>query len=251
MENNNWISYNELAWVDPIIAPPEEHAAETEKLYRLIHDNSRIVPKTLLHLGSGAGLNDYTFKKYLQVTGVDISDGTLEIARQINPEAEYFKGDMRNVSLNKQFDAVACTEAIGYMPTLEDTRQAVSTACSHLRQGGVFLFTALLKEEFRENNFAYTGSKEDIEVTVFENNYRPDPESSTYEAAMIYLIRCAGELEIHTDIHQGSLFSKETWIRLLEEFGFEIVETKMTDNYSPYLLGESSYPIQVFICVKP
>ncbi len=250
MENNNWISYNELAWVDPIIAPPEEHAAETEKLYRLIRDNSRFAPGTLLHLGSGAGLNDYTFKKYLQVTGVDISDGMLEVAGRINPEAEYLKGDMRTVNLNKQFDAVACTEAIGYMLTLEDTRQAVSTAYNHLKQGGVFLFTALLKEEFRENNFAYTGSKDDIEITVFENNYRPDPESSTYEAAMIYLIRRLGKLEIHTDLHQGSLFSKETWTRLLKEFNFEIVETKMTDNYSPYLLGEGSYPIQVFTCIK-
>ncbi len=250
MENNNWIGYNELAWVDPIIAPPEDFAAEAEKLGRLIRDNSRINPQTLLHLASGAGLNDYTFKKYFQVTGVDISDGMLEVARQINPEVEYCKGDMRSINLNKKFDAVACTEAIGYMLTLEDTRKAVSTACRHLKEGGVFLFTAQLKEEFRENNFAYTGSKDDIEITVFENNYRPDPESNIYEATMIYLIRRKGELEIYTDLHRCSLFNKETWLKLLEEFGFEIIEDRITDTYDPFIMGEGSYPVQVFTFIK-
>jgi len=251
VNNSNWISYNELAWVDPILAPPEDCVEETEYLCRLIREQSRIEPKTLLHLGSGAGINDYTFKKYFQVTGVDISDGMLEVARQINPEVQYHKGDMRTANLGETFDAVTCTEAIGYMLTLEDTRQAVSTAYKHLKPGGVFLFTALVKEDFRENNFVYTGTKGNIEITVFENNYRSDPESSVYEATMIYLIRRRGELEVYTDSHLGSLFSLEDWTGLLKEFNFELREDVMTDNYKPYLMSEGSYPIQVFACTRP
>jgi len=41
-----------------------------------------------------------------------------------------------------------------------------------LKPGGVLLIVANIKEEFRENNFVYTGSKGDVEVTIFENNYR-------------------------------------------------------------------------------
>ncbi len=251
MENCNWISYNELAWVDPIIAPPENFVRETEFLCRLIREHAQIEPGTLLHLGSGAGINDYTLKRHFQVTGVDISDGMLETARKINPEVDYYKGDMRTFDPGKKFDAVACMEAIGYMLTLEDTRRAVSTAFRHLNRGGVFIFTALVKEDFKANNFVYTGSKGDIEITLFENNYRPNPESAIYEATMIYLIRRRGELEIYTDRHHGSLFSLDTWTGLLKEFGFAIKTNKITDTYSPYLLGEGSYPIRVFTCVKP
>lgn len=251
MENVNWPGYNELAWIEPIIAPPEDYAADTEHKCRLIRQHSRIEPKTLLHLGSGAGMNDYTFKKYFRVTGVDISDGMLEMARQINPGAVYYKGDMRTVTLGEQFDVVVCMEAIGYMLTVEDTRRAVSNAYEHLKPGGVFLFTTLLKDDFRENNFAYSGKRGNIEVTVLENNYLPDREGTTYEATLVYLIRRRGELEIHTESHFLSLFTLETWTGLLRECNFTVTTGRDTDSYNSYLLGEGSYAVRVFTCVKP
>jgi len=251
METGNWPGYNELAWIEPIIAPPEDYTASTEQKCRLIRQHSRIEPQTLLHLGSGAGMNDYTFKKHFRVTGVDISDGMLEMARQLNPEAVYYRGDMRTVALGKQFDVVVCMEAIGYMLTVEDTRRALSKAYEHLKPGGVFLFTTLLKDDFRENNFAYSGARGDVEVTVFENNYLPDPEGTTYEATLVYLIRRRGELEIHTERHFLSLFKLETWAGLLRECNFAFTGSKETESYNSYLLGEGSYPVQVFTCVKP
>ena len=69
-----WLAYNELAWIDHIIAPPDEYAEETELLINAIKEHSVNEVKTLLHLGCGAGGNDYIFKRYYQVTGVDISE---------------------------------------------------------------------------------------------------------------------------------------------------------------------------------
>jgi len=56
MENiNKWLAYNELAWTEPIIAPPEEYAEETEQYIKVIKEHSKIEVKTLLHIGCGAG----------------------------------------------------------------------------------------------------------------------------------------------------------------------------------------------------
>ncbi|MGE5549954.1 MAG: class I SAM-dependent methyltransferase, partial [Bacteroidota bacterium] len=196
MRTDGWLAYDDLAWTESIIAPPAEYAAETEFYTRLIKENSRIEVKTLLHLGSGAGGNDHTFKRHFRVTGVDISPRMLAIARAANPEVAYVQGDMRDVDLGETFDAVAIPDSIEYMATLPDLRAAINTACRHLKPGGVLLITAGISEEFRNNNFAYSGSRDGIELTVFENNYILPSDPTKYEATFVYLIRRRGELSI-------------------------------------------------------
>ena len=114
---NKWLAYDELAWTEQIIAPPDEYAEETEFLVNAIKEHSKVKVKTLLHLGCGAGGNDYIFKRHYKVTGVDISKKMLEIARDLNPEAVYYPGDMRTIELDEFFDAVVVPESIDYMRT--------------------------------------------------------------------------------------------------------------------------------------
>lgn len=195
MKQPTWLAYNDLAWTESIITSPTEYAQDTEYFVKIINDNSRIEVKTLLHLGCGAGGNDYTFKKHFKVTGVDISEGMLALARRLNPEVRYISGDMRNIQLNETFDAVAIPDSVGYMTTTQDIRQAIMTASKHLKPGGILLIVALVSEDFRNNNFVYTGSRGDIEVTIFENNYFCDSQPTLYEATFAYLIRRKGSLE--------------------------------------------------------
>ncbi|MBM3714077.1 MAG: class I SAM-dependent methyltransferase, partial [Actinobacteria bacterium] len=184
-----FISYGKLAWTEPIVAPPEGYSCDTELFAKIIKEHSIIKPKTLLHLGCGAGGNDYTFKKYFNVTGIDISRDMLKMAKKINPEVVYHNDDMRCLKLDKTFDSVAIPDSIGYMVTESDLRCSIFSAYNHLKPGGVLLIVAHTKEEFRQNNFLYTGSNKDTEITVFENNYITDLSGNTYEATIIYLIR--------------------------------------------------------------
>lgn len=246
-----WLSYSQLAWTEPIIAPPEEYAEDTEQFVRIIKEHSKIEPKTLLHLGCGAGGNDYIFKRYFKVTGIDISKDMLEVARKVNPEVTYYKYDMRSLKLDKRFDAVAIPDSIGYMTTVKDLKRAIFTASKHLKPGGALMVVANIKEEFRENNFLYTGSKKDIEITVYENNYIPDNTMSTYEATIIYLIRKKARLEIYSDCHTLGLFKLETWLDILHELDFEVNQIKMEHSYDRYIFGEGKYPLTIFICTKP
>jgi len=130
MKTTKWRGYSELAWTEPIIASPEEYVEETEQFSKVIKENSKVDPKTLLHLSCGAGGNEYTFKKHFKVTGVDISEGMLEIARNCNPEVLYLYGDMRTIKLGKCFDAIAIPDSIGYMTTVDDLRSAIINYCT-------------------------------------------------------------------------------------------------------------------------
>jgi len=243
-------AYTDLAWVDSVVSSPQEVGEETELHSNIIKETAEIKTKTLLHLACGAGMNDYTFKKHFEVTGVDISVDMLSLAKKINPGIEYMYGDMRTIDLGKKFDAVAIPDSIDYMKTKDDLKKVIINANKHLNPGGVLFIVAHPKETFRENNFVYTGKKGDIEVTVFENNYITPENDSIYEATIIYLIRNKGKLDTHIDIHTLGLFYKETWYSLLKAESFEVKETKEEHFYDRHLLEEGEYPSHIFVCIK-
>jgi len=251
MERSRWVAYGDLAWTDTVVSSPEEARQDTEYFVELIRSNSQIEVKTLLHLGCGAGFNDFTFKREFDVTGVDVSEGMLEIARKLNPQVRYIRGDMRNLSLDETFDSVAIPDSIGYMTTESDLQEAISTANGHLKPGGVLLIVALVGEDFMENNFVYAGSKGDLEVTIFENNHLSGSNPAMYEAALVYLIRRQCELEVICDRHEQGLFPSTTWLSLLEDLGLEVRQKVMEDSYDDFILGDGRYRLRVFICRKP
>lgn len=246
--NNKWLSYSDLAWTELIISSPEEYRKETESFCKAIINNSKTKPKTLLHLGCGAGINDHTFKKHFKVTGVDISNEMLKIARKLNPEVNYIHGDMRVFRSKLRFDTVVIPDSIGYMSTVKDLCKAINTAYIHLNTDGLLLIVAHIRENFKENNFIYTGSKKDIKIHIFENNYITS--KINYEAILVYLIRRKNKLEIYTDKHTIGLFDLITWNKLLRENGFSIKKNKADDYYNRFMLKDGEYPQVMFICRK-
>jgi len=244
----NYRAYGDLAWTEPLLASPEEYADATRHFMSVIRDNSRLEVRTLLHLGCGAGGHDHTFKRGFEVTGVDISEGMLAHARALNPEIRYLRGDMRTVRLGETFDAVAIPDSIGYMTTRADLRRAIATADRHLRPGGALLIVALVREDFRENNFVYAGARGDVELVVFENNHARGPRSAAYEATVVYLIRRKGKLEIVSEVHTQGLFTMAVWRSLLRERGFRLAQRKLDHSYDPFIVGDGRYRVRIFAC---
>lgn len=242
-----WKSYEELAWTDQYLAGPEEYREEAHGFVEAIRQAHRGDPRTLLHLGSGAGNHDLHFKEHFQVTGVDISGGMLQQARALNPDVEYLLADMRVLDLNRRFDVVVIPESVMYMTTIDDVRRVIRQAASHLNPGGVLLIVTHTREEFRENNFAYTGEGPDVHITLLENNYRVSEE--TYEAVLVYLIRRNGQLTVETDVHICGLFAHQQWLDLFAETGLSTPTEKRHDRaYDRFVLNDGTYPLTVFLC---
>ena len=241
----NWTVYNDLAWIEHILAAPETYEEEALIYIEAIKSYISALFPTMLHLGCGTGGHDFHFKKHFAVTGVDLSEGMLQIARKSNPGVTYVKGDMRTINLNRKFDVVVIPDSIMYMSTLEDLKEALMNAVRHLKTGGILLVVTHTKEDFKENNFAYTGKKDNIHITLFENDHIVS--DSTYEATMIHLIRRNGELSIHHEVHTLGLFPYGQWMNILEGCELKVNEMNLDHLYDSYLLEEGEYKLKVFI----
>jgi SAM-dependent methyltransferase len=244
---SSWKAYNELAWTEGWLVDPAGCEDEASRYVALIQAHAARRPVTMLHLGSGAGGLDRVFKRHFTVTGVDLSAGMLARARTANPEIEYLEGDMRSIQLDREFDVVAIPDGIDYMASLEDLDRAIGTAFRHLKPDGVLLVIGKTTETFQDNNFAYTGERDGVHVTLLENNHVDRLKSDTYEATLVYLVRREGELEIHVDRHVLGLFPQATWEQLFAEHGLDLRQSVLDGVYDAYLLGDGAYPMQVFI----
>lgn len=238
--------YGDLAWTWPIISPPKDYIEESEHIKKLILQNSKIPVKTLFNLGCGGGHVDSVLKKYFKITGVDISEKMLKLAKKLNPQATYLHGDMRRIRLKKEFDAVLIHDSINYMLTKRDLKAAFKTAFVHLKPGGILCTFAEEYDKLKQNRVHFsTNKKNNIEITFIEHYYDPNPRDTTYEGTFIYLIRISKNLTIYTDRHLGGIFKLSTWLRTLREVGFTVKVSKFTHSQFP---KGKFFP--EFVCLK-
>jgi len=109
-----------------------------EKLNTHLKANSQI-----LDVGCGAGIpvDDYLVLKGHHLTGVDISEKQIELAKINVPEATYLVGDMSEMDFQQNsFDAIVSFYAIFHIPK-EDHLELFKRIFNLLKDGGLFLAT--------------------------------------------------------------------------------------------------------------
>jgi SAM-dependent methyltransferase len=214
--------YMELAYWFHLLTAPEDYAEEAEFYRNTIVSASESSPKTLLELGSGGGNNASHLKAHFQLTLVDLSPQMLKTSQELNPECEHIQGDMREIRLDRLFDAVFIHDAIMYMCREVDLQKAIQTAYSHCRPGGVVLLAPdHIKETFRPSTDHGGHDGQEGGIRYLDWTWDPDPEDSTYLSDMVYLIKNKhGNLQIKHDRHVLGLFPRQTWLKLLTNAGF-------------------------------
>lgn len=219
--------YSNLAWIWPIMSPPEDYIEEADHFITLVDKYAQIPVTTVLNLGCGGGHIDMTLKKRFKITGVDKSEAMLELARKLNPEANYIAGDMRTARLGRLFDAVVVHDAISYMLTQEDLMEVFKTAYAHLKPGGLFITVVEeTPEHFQQNRVAaYTRSRDQVEITSIEHFYDPNRNDSIYDYTLIYLIRQNGDLQVEVDYHTCGVFPLFLWKDLMQQAGFAHIQS--------------------------
>jgi len=100
-----------------------------------------------------------------------------------------------------------------------------------LKQDGLLLVTVGYDPDYFPQNRTTVELLNDkrIELTFIENNYTTYPESNSFEATFVFLIRNQGKPEIVTDVHTLGLFKKETWAAEMKRAGFTV--SIITDAY--------------------
>jgi hypothetical protein len=147
----------------------------------------------------------------------------LAVSRELNPECEHIQGDMRALRLGREFDAVFIHDAIDYMTSLDDLRQAIRTAYLHCRPGGVAVFAPdHTRESFRPSTDHGGDDGEGRAIRYLAWDWDPDPSDSTYLVDFAYLLRDeSGNVRVAHDRHVCGLFSRLDWLDLIESAGFK------------------------------
>jgi SAM-dependent methyltransferase len=217
--------YHDLADWYLLLTAPEDYAEEAEFYLRALTASFGAVPRTLLELGAGSGNNAWHYRRRVtSVTLSDISPHMLALSQALNPDCEHVLGDMRTLRLHQQFDAVFVHDAVSYMLTEDDLRQAITTAYVHCRPGGV----ALLAPDHVAELFPASGGTDHgghdgdgRALRYLEWTTDPDPTDSTYLYELVYLLHEDGQpTRTVYDRHLCGLFSRHVWLQLLEEVGF-------------------------------
>jgi hypothetical protein len=215
--------YNDLAAWWPLMSAPADYAEEAATYQRILLETAAIPTRTLLELGSGGGNNASHLKARFSLVLVDRSPGMLQVSRALNPECEHVEGDMRTVRLGREFDAVFVHDAVVYMTTEADLRQAIETAYVHCKPGGAALFAPdHVRENFRPSTDHGGHDIANRGLRYVEWTWDPDPADSSYVVDYAYLLRESdGSMRVERDRHVEGLFARADWLRLLADVGFE------------------------------
>lgn len=139
----NYARYYNLLYLD------KDYVGEAEFIHQLLQTHAPST-QSILELGCGTGNHALLLaEKGYEVQGVDLSDEMLQqvgdrfsqLPQELASRLAFSQGDIRNIQLNRQFDAIiSLFHVISYQTTNEDLQAVFGTVKAHLKPGGVFIF---------------------------------------------------------------------------------------------------------------
>lgn len=215
--------YGDLAGWWPLVSSPGDYAEEAAWFAARFREAAVGPVRTVLELGCGGGNNASHLKSQFELTLTDVSAAMLEVSRGLNPECTHVEGDMRTLRLGREFDAVFIHDAVSYLTTTEEVRQALATAHAHCRPGGAAVIAPdFVRERFRPRTDHGGHDGGDARgLRYLEWTHDPDPDDTSYRVDFALLLRGPdGSLRAVSDRHVCGVLPRACWIDLMTAVGF-------------------------------
>ncbi len=186
--------------------------------------------KTVIDIGCGSGilasiLTDSDFS----VTGVDISNDILEIARKRAPSAKFINASLHNYEFSPCDIVTAIGEPLNYLfdhkSNYESCFKLFNKVYNNLEGNGLFVF------DFLTTKIGLADSSRIIEkedMTMFLS-ISIDKDKSILKRTMIYFIKDGNYYIKDTETHKQFLFEEGVIVDQLMSVGFEL---KKIDGYN-------------------
>ena len=175
--------------------------------------------KTCLDLACGTGiLCEILHNSGMDASGMDFSEGMIEIARKSQPAIHYDVADMITYRPERRFDLVTCTgDALNHIADLTDVEKIFRNVYAYLSPGGYLIFDLLNRNEISTEE-------------PFELDY-----SDTVKAQIQMLQPEYGRVNLQIRVYENGVLQFEEIIRervhepadicdLLRKCGFEVVK---------------------------
>lgn len=213
--------YKELAKYYDKIYYRKDYKAESEKIHRLIRKYKKTNGNEMLDVACGTGNHIQYFKKYYNITGVDLNREMLAIAKKKIPRAKLTLGDMRTFRLNKKFDIIVCLfSAIGYMLRIRDLQKTINNFKAHLKPGGLIIIEPFIsvnqyKKRFLNANYI---NEPNLKLTRIARNKKVrDVLFITFH----FLISDRKQIRYLIDKHQLRMYSVKEYLGSIRKTGLK------------------------------
>jgi dTDP-3-amino-3,4,6-trideoxy-alpha-D-glucopyranose N,N-dimethyltransferase len=202
----------------------KDYAAESAALVELIRDRHPAAT-SLLDVACGTGEHlRHLRDRFTDLEGVELSEPMRAKAIAKLPGIPVHAGDMRDFSLGRTFDVVACLfSAIGYTRSTDELCAAARAMTSHLEPGGLLVIDPWFHPDDWQggllDELVATGNGR--KVMRLAQSHRDGRRSSvTYH----YLVGDASGITHFTDVHDMTLFTKAEYADALRAAGCEDID---------------------------
>jgi len=203
----------------------KDYAAEAARLRELLGSLGIASGSRILEAACGTGSHLVHLRDHYRVSGFDLSDAMLAVARtKLPPEVELFRADMAAFTVPAPFDALVCLfSSIGYVHPEPRLRAAAGCFARAVRPGGVLVIEPwLTPEAYRPGRLSMQTYDGDALKLCRACISKRDGELAVLEFHWLALREGAGEVEHFVERHELWLCSAERMQEVFEAAGFEV-----------------------------
>lgn len=229
----NQMLYKDLARYYDLIYSFKDYKKEAEHIKSLIKKYKKTPGKDVLEVACGTGKHAAHLKKDFRITGVDLNQGMLSIARKNVKGVTFKKADMTKLNLKKEFDVILCLfSSIGYVKTYPNLKNTIKSFSKHLKPNGIVIIEPwFTKDAFMvDSPHMTTHNGEDIKIARMSVS---KARGIVSVLDMHYLIAEYGkEVKHFIDRHELGMFDLERMEAMMEKESLKtrIVSTGRKNN---------------------
>ncbi|MBS3080455.1 methyltransferase domain-containing protein [Candidatus Pacearchaeota archaeon] len=196
--------------------------------------------KKILDLGCGTGLHTKELlERGYEITGLDLSEEMIDIAKKRNPSAKFHIGNMNNFNLSNKFDAIICMfSALGYLTENKQLEDFFISCRDHLKDNGLLILDVwnglgVMRE--------LPSSREKIvernELKIIRKSL-PELDSKNHINKVRFNVKVFKDNELLTEYiedHTVRFFFPLELKRYMEDIGFELIRICPSFDFSKEL----------------
>lgn len=172
--------------------------------------------------GSGHVTKELVRRGY-RVTGIDISAGLIEIARQQMPDVDWRVADARSFTVTERYAAALSTfDSLNHILELSGLESVFASVYRALRPGGLFVFDMNLQEAFRADLRGWAVDAGDESVSLIRGLFNDDGKIARTE--LIWFQRDGAGWQRSDTAIEEKCYTQEEIVLALRQAGFKTVE---------------------------
>jgi len=226
-------------YYDALYVNDREYAPEAAKVKELLTRHGLSSQADLLVLACGTGGHIPYFKDDYHVSGLDLSEDMLALARKKFPEIRFHLGNLIDFTVEMAFDAMVCLYgSIGFVKTVDNLRASMKRIAAHLRPNGLALITPWSTvEEFQDLLVVDAIDRPDWKIARMEQVRLKEPK--IVEVTFHHLLGKNHGVTYHQQSMEIGLFSREEYLSAMADAGLNVVEEyKGTDVRGGAYIGK-------------